>query len=390
MKLEALKGIRVIDLTHVIAGPTATQLLADMGAEVIKIERPLSGDTARGNAFLGPSMFVATNRNKKSVTVDLTKPAGQELIIRLVSKSDVFIENMAPGDAEKFGLTYERLIQSNPRLIYCSIESFGEGPYERLPAFDPVVEAMTGLMSVTGFPPDRYVRAGVSVLDTVAGMAASTAIAAALFDTQRGHRGFRIKVSLGDIGLFVTSYWLPYYKKYGNVPLPVGSGLQTHAPYQLFRMRDGYLYVTVTNDNHWKRFCDALDFQDLLADERYKTTESRTRKKIELEEEIARRFASLDTKTTFEKLLLARVPAGPLHTLKEVFEDPHFKERGILRECDLQGEKYWVAASPINVEKDLTTLDKLPGLGEHTTQVLTGLVGLSTQEVERLKQEKVI
>jgi crotonobetainyl-CoA:carnitine CoA-transferase CaiB-like acyl-CoA transferase len=245
-------------------------------------------------------------------------------------------------------------------------------------------------MSVTGFPPDRYVRAGVSVLDTVAGMAASTAIAAALFDTQRSQRGSRIKISLGDIGLFVTSYWLPYYKKYGKVPLPVGSGLQTHAPYQLFKTRDGYLYVTVTNDNHWKRFCDALGFQDLLADEKYKTTESRTRRKIELEEEIGRRFASLDTKTAFEKLLLARVPAGPLHTVKEVFEDSHFKERGILRECDLQGEKYWVAASPINVEKGIATPDKLPGLGEHTTQVLTGLVGLSTEEVERLRQEKVI
>lgn len=390
MRWEPLRGIRVIDFTHVVAGPTATQLLADMGAEVIKIERPLSGDAARENAFLGPSMFVATNRNKKSVTIDLTKPAGQELAARMVAKCDVLVENMAPGDAERFGITYERLVKSNPSLVYCSIESFGEGPYERLPAFDPVVEAMTGLMSVTGFPPDHYARAGVSILDTVAGTVASTAIAAALFDTARGQRGTHIKISLGDTGIFATSYWLPYYKKCGKVPLPVGSGLQTHAPYQLFRTKDGYLYVTVTNDNHWKRFCDALGFPDLLADERYKTTENRTRRKAELEEELARRFASLETKTAFEKLLLARVPSGPFHTVKEVFEDPHFKQRGILRECDLQGEKYWVAASPINVERGPAAPEKLPGLGEHTAQVLTGLIGLSAAEMERLREEKII
>jgi crotonobetainyl-CoA:carnitine CoA-transferase CaiB-like acyl-CoA transferase len=392
MKWEPLKGTRVIDLTHVIAGPTATQVLADMGAEVIKIERPGSGDTARENAFLGPSMFVATNRNKKSVTIDLSKPAGQELVVKLARKSDVLIENMAPGDAEKFGITYERLAQANPRLVYCSIESFGDGPYEKLPAFDPVVEAMTGLMSVTGFPPDHYVRIGASVLDTVAGTLASSAIIAALYGAERGLAGSRVKISLGDVGLFATSYWLPYYKRYGKIPLPVGSGLQTHAPYQLFKTRDGYLYVTVTNENQWKRFCDALGFQDLFADERYKTTENRTIRKAELEEELAARFASLNTNETFERLLTARVPAGPLYTLKEIFEDPHFQRRGIFRECELEGQKYWVAISPINVERSTATNapDRLPELGEHTVQVLSNIVGLTAEEIENLKKEKVI
>ena len=392
VKWEPLKGIRVVDLTHVIAGPTATQLLSDLGAEVIKVERPGVGDTARENAFLGPSMFVATNRNKKSVTLDLTKPAGQEVLMKLVGESDVLVENMAPGDAEKFGITYERLIQSNPRLIYASIESFGAGPYEKLPAFDPVVEAMTGLMSVTGFPPDHYARIGSSVLDTVAGALASTAIIAALYGTDNGRGGFRVKVSLGDAGLFATSYWLPYYKKYGKVPLPVGSGLQTHAPYQLFKTRNGHIYVTVTNDNQWKRFCDALGFADLYADERYTTTENRTRRKTELEAELGARFASLDTKEVFEKLLAARVPAGPLYTMKEIFEDPHFKQRGIFRECVLDGQRYWVAGSPINVTKarEGAPPDKLPTLGGDTVEVLSTILGLSTKEIDLLRRERVI
>lgn len=391
-KWEPLKGIRVVDLTHVIAGPTATQLLADMGAEVIKVERPGVGDTARENAFLGPSMFVATNRNKKSVAIDLTKPAGQELIMKLARESDVLVENMAPGEAEKFGITFERLTSSNPRLVYCSIESFGEGPYERLPAFDPVVEAMTGLMSVTGFPPNQYARIGSSVLDTVAGTLAATAIIAALFRTASSQDGLRVKVSLGDVGVFAMSYWIPYYKMYGEVPLPVGSGLQTHAPYQLFRTKDGRLYVTVTNNNQWRRFCDALGFADLLADERYKTTESRTKRKIELEGELATRFSSLDTGATFEKLLAARVPAGPLYTVKEVFEDPHFQQRGIFRECEFDDQKYWVAGSPINVERvpKNSAPDKLPGVGEHTIEVLSMVVGLSTKEIDLLRKEKVI
>jgi crotonobetainyl-CoA:carnitine CoA-transferase CaiB-like acyl-CoA transferase len=391
-KWEPLKGIRVLDLTHVIAGPTATQLLADMGAEVIKVERPGTGDTARENAFLGPSMFVATNRNKKSVAIDLTKPAGQELLMRLAAESDVLVENMAPGDAEKFGIAYQRLIQTNPRLVYCSIESFGEGPYERLPAFDPTVEAMTGLMSVTGFPPDKYARVGSSVLDTVAGALASTAIIAALYGTESGHAGFRVKVSLGDVGLFATSYWLPYYKRYGKIPLPVGSGLQTHAPYQLFKTKNGRLYVTVTNDNQWKRFCEALGFADLLADERYKTTESRTKRKTDLEGELAARFASLDTRAAFKKLLAAKVPAGPFYTMKEVFEDPHFRQRGIFRECELDGEKWWVASSPINVERSPANAppDKLPGLGEHTVDVLSTILGMTTKEIDFLRKEKII
>lgn len=391
-KWQPLKGIRVVDLTHVIAGPTATQILADLGAEIIKVERPGIGDTARENAFLGPSMFVATNRNKKSIAIDLTKLAGQEVLMKLVGESDVLVENMAPGDAVKFGITFERLIQANPRLVYASIESFGEGPYEKLPAFDPVVEAMTGLMSVTGFPPDHYARVGSSVLDTVAGAIASAAIIAALYGTHSGQGGFRVKVSLGDVGLFATSYWLPYYKRYGKVPLPVGSGLQTHAPYQLFKTKNGHIYVTVTNDNQWKRFCDALGFADLHADEKYKTTESRTQRKTELEAELANRFASFDTKGAFEKLLAARVPAGPLYTMKEIFEDPHFKQRGILRKCVLDGEKYWVAASPINVEKEPENAapDRLPVLGADTVEVLSSIVGLSTREINLLSKENII
>jgi len=391
-KWQPLKGIRVVDLTHVIAGPTATQLLADLGAEVIKVERPGIGDTARENAFLGPSMFVATNRNKKSVAIDLTKPSGQDVLMKLVAESDVLVENMAPGDAAKFGITYERLIQTNPRLVYASIESFGEGPYEKLPAFDPVVEAMTGLMSVTGFPPDHYARIGSSVLDTVAGALASTAIIAALYGADCGQGGFRVKVSLGDVGLFATSYWLPYYKRYGKVPLPVGSGLQTHAPYQLFKTKDGRIYVTVTNDNQWKRFCDALGFGDLLADERYKSTENRTRRKTELEAELATRLSSLDTKGAFEKLLAARVPAGPFYTMKEIFEDPHFKQRGIFRECVLDGQKYWVAGSPINVEKtpENAAPDRLPVLGADTDEVLSSIAGMSVREIDLLRKENII
>jgi crotonobetainyl-CoA:carnitine CoA-transferase CaiB-like acyl-CoA transferase len=388
-----LNDIRVLDVTHAVAGPTATQILADLGAEVIKIERPNTGDIFRDSATMGPSIFVALNRNKKSVVIDLSKPEGRDLLLELVKKSDVMIENLAPGDAEKYGITYDVIKNINPKIIYCSITSFGEGPYKYIPAFDPVIEAMTGFMSVTGFPPDKYVRAGVSFLDMVAGMLAAIGVITALYKRRINNEGCQIEISLADSGLFIMSYWIPYYKKYKKNPSPVGSGHWFGAPYQLFKFKDGYLYIAILSDKQWEKFCKALGFEDLLKDERYKTTADRAKRKSELEGELAKRFESMSAKETFDKLLKSGeyFPVGPLYTIKDIFDDPHFAQRGIIKKHSYNEEEYWTAITPIRIGNNYTAgSGKIPRLGEHTRQILRELLNIPEDKISELEKKKII
>jgi crotonobetainyl-CoA:carnitine CoA-transferase CaiB-like acyl-CoA transferase len=387
-----LNNIRVLDLTHGLAGPTATQILADLGAEVIKIERPGKGDIFRESALLGPSMFIPFNRNKRSVCIDLKRPMGRDLVLKLSSKCDVFVENLAPSSTKKLGLDYETIREINPRIVYCSITSFGSGPYEELPTFDPVIEAMSGFMSVTGFPPDKYVRAGVTFLDIMAGIIAVNGILAALLGREKYGVGSYVEVSLADIGLFTMSYWITYYKEFGRVPEPIGQGsLAFGAPSRLFKLKDGYLYVAALTDEHWERFCKALGFEDLARDARFRTAVDRAMRKSELEEELAKKLASMGVKETFEKLVKARVPAGPLYTVKEVFEDPHFSQRGLIKEHIYMGKIYYAPITPLKIgNKYVADQGTVPSLGEHTKDVLTELLGISGSELEILKKEGVI
>lgn len=387
-----LSGIRVLDLTHGLAGPTATQILADLGAEVIKIERPGKGDIFRESALLGPSMFIPFNRNKKSVCIDLKKPMGRDLVSRLSSKCDIFVENLAPGSVKKFGLDYETIREINPRIVYCSITSFGSGPYEELPTFDPVIEAMSGFMSVTGFPPDKYARAGVTFLDIMAGVIAVNGILAALLRREKYGVGSYVEVSLADVGLFTMSYWITYYKAFNRIPEPIGQGqLAFGAPSRLFKLMDGYLYVVALTDEHWERFCKALGFDDLAEDARFKTAVDRAMRKSELEEELAKRFASMSVKETFQKLMRARVPAGPLYTIKEVFEDPHFLQSGLIKEHTYMDKIYYAPITPLKINANyVADQGTIPSLGEHTKHVLIELLNMSNSELEVLKREGVI
>ena len=386
-----LGGIRVVELGHAVAGPTAGQVLADLGAEVIKVERPGGGDIFRDTPEMGPTMFIALNRGKKSVAIDLSRPEGRELFRRLVSASDVLITNLDPQALRKLGVTWEEMSRANERLVMCEISGFGAGPYGDAPALDPILQAMTGIMSVTGLPPDKYVRAGISLSDQAAAFHCVIAVLAALLRRASTGRGAHITISLFDSDVFYMSYWIAYRDLYGKDPLPLGTTHIYSAPYNLFRLRDGLLYIAVVSDGQWRSFCRALGFDDLLGDPRYATQAGRVAHKAELEEEVQRRLSGMGVRETFERLVKAGVPAAPLYRVGDLLEDPHAKQSGSIREVEWRGRRLRVSVSPYVVDGErLFAPGPPPELGQHTDEVLKGLLGLSDEEVRRLREEGVV
>ncbi len=260
--MKLLESKRVLEVSHAVAGPTAAQVLADYGAETIKIERPGRGDIFRDVPGMGPTMFLAVNRGKKSVAIDLKTKEGLSIFYHLARKSDVVIENLGPGVADGLGITYRRLKRANPRAVYCKIESFGKGPYEKTPAYDPILQASVGIMSTTGFPPDKYARAGISLVDMSAGLHAATGILALLVRREESGRGAELRVSLYDAASYFMSYWVAMYDLFGMDTFPLGSGHIFGSPYNLFKLSDGLIYIAIASDSHWEAFCTSLGFKD--------------------------------------------------------------------------------------------------------------------------------
>jgi len=403
-----LSHIRVLDLSRVLAGPWASQFLADMGAEVIKIERPKSGDDTRG---WGPpfavepsendpgisAYFACANRGKKSVTVDIAHPKGQELIRKLAAQSDVVIENFKVGGLAKYGLDYNSLKAVNPRLIYCSITGFGQtGPYAPRAGYDFLVQAMGGLMSVTGEPDDvpggGPVKVGVAISDQMAGMNALAAILAALLKRERTGEGEYIDVALLDATVAALINQASTYLVSGIVPQRMGNAHPTVVPYQAFATADGHIILAVGNDGQFAKFCAVAGLEHLAEDERYKTNAARIINRDTLIPQIAEAIKRRTSAEWIKLLESKAVPCGPINTIDQVFADPQVQARGMRRV--LQHERIGslpVVANPVRMASHDTTAQKAPPLlGEDTDAVLSGLLGLSAEQIEALRSEGIV
>ncbi|MGI0090391.1 MAG: CaiB/BaiF CoA transferase family protein [Nitrososphaerales archaeon] len=386
-----MKGIRVLEVSHAIAGPTASQILADYGAEVIKVERPGEGDIFRDTPDMGPSMFLAVNRGKRSAVIDLKNPKGLRLFYDLVRISDVIVENMGPGASERLGITYGKIKRSNSRAIYCRIESFGKGPYESIPAFDPVLQAAVGIMSTTGFPPKSYARAGVSIVDVSAGLHAACGILALLNRRNKTGKGGELRVSLYEAASYFMSYWVARYDLFKKDTRPLGSTHVFGSPYNLFRSRDGYVYIAVASDETWASFCKSLGFYDLQHKKIFANSSQRVKRKKSLERIISERLSKLSTGQIMGKLRDSGVPVAKLNTAKSLLRDPHFLGSGLLRRYRYSGKSFRTVVNPSIVDGSRQFTEKPPPtLGSDSESILRSLLSKNGREIRLLKEQGVI
>ncbi|MER7926105.1 CoA transferase [Streptomyces sp. NPDC096057] len=398
MPSTALAGIRVLDLSRILAAPLATQLLADLGAEVIKVERPGTGDDSRtyGPPFApgtdAAAFYLSCNRNKRSVTVNHATVEGQELIRALAARSDVLVENFRAGTLTKYGLDHESLLALNPRLVYLSVTGFGQsGPYAGRPGYDGIFQAMSGMMSASGHP-DEPMKVGVSMVDILTGLYASTAVLAALRHRDATGEGQFVDLSLLDCGLASLSHFAMNYLISGEVPRRRGNGGYGGIPSQAFDCADKPLFLVAGNDKQFAAFCAAADRTDLLQDPRFATTSARITHREEILPVLA---AIMRTRTRDEWLaLLDRhdVPAGPFNELPDVFADPQIRHRGMLVEIeDPVSGRLPLLANPIRLAA--TPVERYappPALGEHTAEVLCGLAGVTESQLAGLRARGVV
>jgi crotonobetainyl-CoA:carnitine CoA-transferase CaiB-like acyl-CoA transferase len=362
-----LAGLKVLDMSRILAGPWAGQLLADLGADVIKIERPKYGDDTRswGPPYLkdrdgkdteDAAYFFCANRGKKSVTVDITCPEGQEIIRQLARRSDVLIENYKVGGLANYGLDYHSLSKINPKLIYCSITGFGQtGPYANLPGYDFLIQGMGGLMSVTGEPDDPKketsgpTKVGVAVTDLFTGLYASNAIQASLIERQNSGLGQYIDLALLDVQTATLANQASNYLVGGLVPERLGNAHPNIVPYQAFSTSDGHIIIAVGNDQQFSRLCDALEQSDLANDERFLTNGARVNNRKHLCDVIHQTLKQHGSAHWLEKLKQCSVPCGPINTIDQVFKDPQVLARGMVTSAsESRSGEVKMVASPIN------------------------------------------
>jgi crotonobetainyl-CoA:carnitine CoA-transferase CaiB-like acyl-CoA transferase len=391
-----LEGVRVLDVTQVMAGPFCCLLLADMGADVLKVEKTDGGDDSRRMAppFIeGESAaFLAMNRNKRSLALDLKKPQGRDLFRRLAARADVVVENFRPGTLEALGLGAQTLRAGHPELIYCSISGFGQtGPYRERGGFDLVAQGMSGLMSVTGHPNQPPVKVGVPITDLNAGMYAAYGILSAYVHRLRTGRGQCVDTSLFEAGIAYTVWESAMYFATGASPVPLGSAHRLCAPYQAFRTADGYLTLGAANQATWERLCAALGRDDLLKDPRFRDNPSRTVRAGELAAELDREFAGRPTAQWLARLDAAGVPAGPIYDMAGVYADPQVRAREMVVEADhpAAGRVRHIGI-PVKLSETPGSIRRAaPRLGEHTDEILRDL-GLSPEEVSTLRRSGVV
>lgn len=395
--MMALEGIRVLDLSRILTGPYCTMMLADMGAEVFKLEPPGTGDDTRtwGPPFVRgmSTYFISINRNKKSFTLNLKHPRGKELLQDLVRGVDVLVENFRPGTMAKLGLGYETLQEINPRLVYCAVSGFGlTGPYRDRPGYDVLAQAMGGMMSVTGEPEGDPVKAGMSIADIGAGMFAAFGILAALMARERTGRGQLIDTSLLESQLAWHTYLATNYLAAGKVPGRLGTAHPSIVPYQGFKASDQHFIVAVGNDGLWRRFCQVAGLERLADDERYRTNPDRVAHREELLAIIGARLAERTAAEWVDAFLAAGVPAGPICSLDQVYADPHVLARDMIVEME-HPEYGQVRATGIPLKLSATpgrVYLPPPTLGEHTAEVLGRLLNLDAAAVADLRAEGVL
>ena len=403
-----LSHIRVLDLSRVLAGPWAGQNLADLGAEVIKVERPKFGDDSRtygppwvkdreGRDTKDSAYFTSANRGKKSITLNISKPEGQKLVRELARISDVLIENYKFGDLARYGLSYDDLKQINPRLIYCSVTGFGQtGPYREHPGYDFMIQGMGGMMSVTGEPDGAPgggpQRAGVPVADIITGMYATIAICAAIAHRAETGIGQHLDLALLDSQIALLAYQNTNYFATGIPPKRIGNLHPNIVPYQPFKTADGDVILACGNDNLFRKFCEAAGCTELANDARFAGNGKRVENRAELTRILQAVFAQRSTRAWVELLEAAGVPNGPINDVAQVFEEPQVKARGIRVELDhpVAGRLPTVASpmrfSATPVEYKLAP----PVLGQHTEEILRGLLQKTDVEIAKLKADGTV
>ncbi|MCK1742072.1 CoA transferase [Bradyrhizobium sp. 139] len=403
-----LTGLRMLDLSRVLAGPWAGQIFVDLGAEVIKVERPVTGDDTRG---WGPpyladesgrptsesAYFLSCNRGKKSITIDLGDRAGQDLVRKLAMKCDFLLENYKVGGLAKYGLGYEHLTKLNPGLIYCSVTGFGQtGPYKDRAGYDFMIQAMGGLMSVTGLPDGTPgagpVKVGVAITDLFTGMYAAVAMLAALEHRRRTGMGQHIDMALLDVQVATLANQAMNYLTSMKNPERLGNAHPNVAPYDAFPTSDGHIILTVGNDRQFRNFCAAAGRPDLSADLRFATNAGRVENRAILIPQLAEIISSRRTDDWLEILNQAGVPCGPINNLDRVFEDPQVRHREMcVAATHPSGAPLSLVASPMKFSATPVVKAKAPPLlGQHTAEVLSGLLGASNESIDELRALKVI
>lgn len=389
-------GVRVLDLSRILSGPYCTMVLADFGAEVIKVERPGAGDDTRhwGPPFVGgeSGYFLSINRNKKSITVDMSTPEGREIIYRLARTADVAIENFRPGTADRLGIGYERLRQENPSIIYCSISGFGQtGPYRDRPGYDALAQAMSGMMAITGEPDGPPMKHGMSIADIGAGMWAVFAIAAALYHRERTGEGQAIDVSLLDAQLSWLTYAAGNYFASGTNPGRYGSAHPNIVPYQPFATADGYIMLAVGNDRLWQQFCQAAGRPELADQPGFRTNAERVTNRAEVVATVAAIMAQRTTAEWMEVLERVGVPAGPINTVEQILRDPHVlaREMVVTLQHPTAGEVKTVGIPAKLSDTPGTVRSAPPLLGQHTDEILAEL-GYDAAAIADLRERGIV
>jgi len=397
-----LTGTRVLDLSRVLAGPWATQTLADMGADVVKIERPGSGDETRSYAPFVESgngtrprstYFLAANRGKRSIAIDLTTEQGQELVRELADKSDILVENYKVGSLAALGLDYKTLSARNPGLIYCSITGFGQtGPHRERLAYDLVVQAMGGIMSLTGERHGEPMKSGIAMVDITTALYATTAILGALYERERSKIGQHIDLALLDVQIATLANQASSYLMTDRVPERYGNAHVSIVPYGAFSTSDGRMIVAVANDSQFERFVAALGLPEIAADCRFQTNEARVRNRQQLLPMIEERLRARSTRDWVADLDREHIPAGPINTLDAVFDDPQIAARDLVLEFESGvGNPVRVVGNPIKFSRTpISQSVAPPSLGADTDQLLSELLGKSPDTIRSLHEAEIV
>ena len=379
-----LAGIRILELGHTVMGPSCTMVLADLGADVIKVEPP-EGDRTRANVGFGSALYPVFNRNKRSFSVDLKSAEGKALLLKLVTRSDALVENFAHGTMDRLGLGYDALSKVNPGLVYCALKGFLSGPYEERPALDEVVQFMGGLAYMTG-PTGRPLRAGASVVDILGGLFGALGIMAALRERERTGRGQLVKSALFESTAFLVAQHMGQQALTGKAPPPMPEKEGSWAVYQPFQTADEKtVFVGITSDNHWRAFCNEFGLEALLADPSLKTNPQRAQQRERIRPVVTEKFRALKYDVLVEKLERLKIPFGPLAKPGDLFDDPHLNHAGRMLEILLPtGTRAKIPGIPLEMAGHTPGVRmQPPKMGEHTREILTEL-GYSEADVEAL------
>ena len=400
-----LEGIRVLDLTRILAGPSCTQILGDLGADVIKVERPGRGDDTRGwgppyleDAAGKPTgesaYYLSANRNKRSLSLDISRPEGRELLEQLLGKCDILAENFKVGDLEKRGFGWEAVHERHPRLIYCSITGFGQdGPYAGRAGYDFIIQGMGGLMSITGEPDGQPMKVGVPISDIMAGMYACVSILAALRHRDQTGLGQHIDISLLDAQVAWLYNQASNYLVGGEEPGRLGNAHPNIVPYESFATSDGWVTIGIGNDAQFQRFCEFAGCAELGADPRFATNTLRLEHREALIPALQKVFATQSSDYWLTELERHKIPCGPINTISQVFRDPHIRQRGLLREVHhpAAGKPLRMVGSPIRMSAVTPEIRRPPPTaGQHTEELLGEVLGLDSAAVARLRDEGIV